>query len=330
VLLESLPLSAFTFLVRLLVRAPATAPLKQIKALVQSIVYRTHHLQGETPALSLDALVNSLHPVGCWEPSDAVFEFLDNAVVRYARTSTKYYDDFTSILFEEHGKSNGELKVQPVSLLLMTLVEQWPFLSASGTVTKSDKENVARWLARYIAFSFVVQENPGVLRTLCRRLVDDAGSGHIFQALDSRLRRWLSIDIPLDPQIDQAGDRSGTNVSAIINTDWQVRISWLEILLSKLQDAQVEVTIFDILLAWHVVLDNLQKESVSDRIAASLTEKVMRIMEGIIVRLRRTDTGSSLFKVQKLLCCSDGLEGIFFLPDANKKLRRRTFFAQKG
>ncbi|KAI9765680.1 MAG: hypothetical protein M1840_007238 [Geoglossum simile] len=332
---ESLPLSAFTSILKLLVRAPATAPLKQIKALVQSVVYRTRHLQGETPALSLDALVNSLHPVGCWEPSDAVFEFLDNSILRYARKSTKYYDDFTSILFEEHGKSNGEVEVQPLSLLLMTLVEQWPFLYASKTVTESDKENVARWLARYMAFSFVIKENPTVLRTLCGRLVNKAGSGEChqnFQTLDTRFHHGLSIDILLDPQIDHAGNNlSGTNVSTIINTDWQVRMSCLDLLSSKLQDVQGEATIFDILLAWHVALDNLRKDSVSDRIASSLIEKVMHIIERIVLRLRRTDTdGHSMSKVQKLLCSSDGLKGIFFCPDVNKKFRKRTISTQKG
>ncbi|KAH0547698.1 hypothetical protein FGG08_000187 [Glutinoglossum americanum] len=200
---ESLSLTAFTSVLRLLVKAPAAAPLVRIKALVRSIICRTHHLQQDTLASSLDALVNSLRPVGSWEPSDAVFEFLDNSVVRYARTSIKYYDDFVSILSKEHGNGRSEIEVQPVSLLLMTLVEQWPFLSTSGNISDRDKEDVARWLARYLAFSFVIQENSRVLRTLCGRLINTIGSDkctQVFHTLSAILEGVISPDVTLEPQ----------------------------------------------------------------------------------------------------------------------------------
>ncbi|KAH0562245.1 hypothetical protein GP486_003057 [Trichoglossum hirsutum] len=331
---ESLSLSAFTHVLKLLVKAPSTAPLAGIKALILSIVYRTHHLQEETLASPLDALVNSLRPAGSWEPSDAVFKFLDNSIVRYARASTKYYDSFVSILSEECGGSYGEIETEPVSLLLMTLVDQWPFLSTSAIITDKDKENVARWLARYLAFSFMIRENVSVLHALCKRLINAAGPDEcrqVFQALSARLHGVLSVDIPSEPRPDHTSDLSNPYVSAIINTDWQVQTPLLDHVSSKLSDAQGGGTAFDLLLAQHIAYDSWRKDSLQDRIAADLIEKTMRIMEEIILKLRRTGVDRDSFSnAQKLLCLPDGLMEIFFRLDVNKKFRARTLAIRKG
>ena len=95
---------------------------------------------------SLNALNLSLQDFGSWKASDSVFDFLDNCILRLVRNLVHYYDLASSlVLHMEH-------KVEPsdigIDLLLVAVMEQWPFLAKS--VDPATLQNVSLWLVRYV------------------------------------------------------------------------------------------------------------------------------------------------------------------------------------
>ena len=153
---DDMPLSPFTTILRLKVKSQKTRPSDRIRDLLLSIVQENAILQQHTRQASLDALLDSLMDYGDWRASDALFQFLDSCILRYIRKPLKYYDDLA--------KTNGETAFtlnqppdQPVSLLLVVVMEQWPFLVKSAE--PSQLTNVAKWLARYLDCSRFIGED---------------------------------------------------------------------------------------------------------------------------------------------------------------------------
>lgn len=105
---------------------------------VSSQILNSHH--------SLNALNLSLQHFGSWKASDNVFEFLDNCILRLVRNPVHYYDLGSSlVLHKEH-------RVEPshigIDLLLVAVMEQWPFLAK--VVDPAALQNVSLWLVRYV------------------------------------------------------------------------------------------------------------------------------------------------------------------------------------
>ena len=95
---------------------------------------------------SLNALNLSLQDFGSWKASDSVFEFLDNCILRLARNTIHYYDLASSIVFyEEHSVEPSDIRID---LLLVAVMEQWPFLVKS--VDPAALQNISLWLVRYV------------------------------------------------------------------------------------------------------------------------------------------------------------------------------------
>ncbi len=99
--------------------------------------------------LSLEVLVLTLHDSEKWKASSKVFEFLDNCILRVVRKSVHYYDTFSNIVATTAGAN--ETADTHIDLLLITVVEQWPFLVKSAD--EAAVTNVATWLVRYIELS---------------------------------------------------------------------------------------------------------------------------------------------------------------------------------
>ena len=105
---------------------------------VSSQILNPHH--------SFKALNLSLQDFGSWKASDSVFEFLDNCILRLVRNLLHYYDLGSSlILNKEH---SVELSDIGIDLLLVAVMEQWPFLAKS--VDSATLQNVSLWLVRYV------------------------------------------------------------------------------------------------------------------------------------------------------------------------------------
>ena len=90
-----------------------------------------------------------------------IFEFLDNCIPRLVRKPLKYYGDlevFASAL------TNGSKSEQEhaVSLLVLVLIEQWPFFIRTGEA--SEVQAVAQWMLRFLHAARLAGEDEQILR----------------------------------------------------------------------------------------------------------------------------------------------------------------------
>ena len=119
---------------------------QQLRALLKTVARESQILRSDASVISLDSLVLSLQDCDDWKPSRQLFGFLDNCILRLARKRVHYYDMLTELI------AAAELDINPkdchVDLLLITIMEQWPFLVKSADAPTV--ANVSKWLIRYI------------------------------------------------------------------------------------------------------------------------------------------------------------------------------------
>src|SRR5438046_4123716 len=98
--LDSLQFSPFTTLLRLLASSTNTSSGTKIKPLLQSISRESQIFGNDFIADSLEALIASLKAVESTTPSNLIFEFLDNCIMRTSQKPIKYQeaiDQMTSL-----------------------------------------------------------------------------------------------------------------------------------------------------------------------------------------------------------------------------------------
>lgn len=140
-------LSPFTSLLRLyLNRIRVDTASEQLKVVLNTTAMESQIPCSDADMTSLDRLALSLQDFEDWEVSVREFEFLDHCILRVVRKPIHYYDTLATLI------AAAELDIDPrycqVDLLLITMVEQWPFLVKSvGVPTVT---HVSRWLVRYI------------------------------------------------------------------------------------------------------------------------------------------------------------------------------------
>lgn len=142
-----MPLSPFTAILKLTIESHKMRPSGHMRDLLHCIVRDNAILQQHTEKPSLDALLDSLVDNGSWHASDTIFQFLDNCIIRYVRKPLKYYDD-SAKLDGDAAPTVNQPADQPISLLLVVLMEQWPFLVK--VQEPSSLINVAEWLVRFL------------------------------------------------------------------------------------------------------------------------------------------------------------------------------------
>lgn len=92
-----------------------------------------------------------------WQPSDALFDFLDNCLIRLAKKTVKYDQDLLRLRAEVKQTAVPD-EDNAVGGLLMVILEQWPFIQRSSAIP--DAENISHWLTRFL---LVVARNGGDL-----------------------------------------------------------------------------------------------------------------------------------------------------------------------
>lgn len=133
---------------------------------------------------SFEVLLLSLQDLKHGLPSNSLFEFLDNSILRCLRKPVKYYDDLAAIV-SGLTLNTGEIEGCKVDLLLVTILDQWPFLTKSENLVVI--KEVTLWLVRYLDF---IMHNGGSLallstfREMFKRQVRDKDTrGLLEQAL---------------------------------------------------------------------------------------------------------------------------------------------------
>lgn len=158
-----MPLSPFTTVLRLHVVSPNADTEGHVKALLRSIIEDTTILKQDTNYHPLDILVLSLQDCANAQASDSLFEFIDNCILRCSRKPVKYYDDLTRLVSAIRPSVAVEVKDCNIDLLLVTILDQWPFLVKSAATMII--ETATRWLVRYLDLSMCTGSNMIVLST---------------------------------------------------------------------------------------------------------------------------------------------------------------------
>ena len=159
-------LSPFSSILKVHVLADDTSA-SLIGQLLQSVVSEHHILQKVTKVPSFLALLSSLKKDHGFKASDSTWEFLDNCILRLVRKPIKYFGDieeYNSVSADD----SDENKRPIISLLVMAVVEQWPFIVRD--YERVDLLNAASWVARYLKYSQDIGEDSSVLSLVQDRL----------------------------------------------------------------------------------------------------------------------------------------------------------------
>ena len=214
---ETMKFSPFTTLLKLHLEHSQNNPKsEQLKAVIASVIEESQILHFDESTLALDTLILSLQRNANWSPSSAVFEFLDNCILRLVRKTVHYFDIYSNLATT---KESGLLVTDSqIDLLLVVIVEQWPFLLKSTDT--STLMNVVMWLVRYIELSglrieqaFSGQDDDGpiklleLLRDQVRSDVEDKTcSSMLTKSLSHSAELSISMRSNRSANIDEDGD----------------------------------------------------------------------------------------------------------------------------
>lgn len=138
-----MPLSPFTSILRLYASNPNRG-YENVETLLQSIVSEHSILKHDS---LFGSLIHTLSRQGEWFASDQLYSFLDNCILRVVRKPIKYVGDLDGYLSPNTSNKASETD-RSVSLLLMAVVEQWPFCERS--LGHKAMSNIAIWIKRFI------------------------------------------------------------------------------------------------------------------------------------------------------------------------------------
>ncbi|KAF1955841.1 hypothetical protein CC80DRAFT_594029 [Byssothecium circinans] len=178
---KSLQHSPFVTLLKLVASSAESELYAGIKVLLVTIVRDQELLQMQTSPDALEALLASLSS-SCGS-STAVLEFIDDCCARFVKLPIKYFDDLDNICDKI---SLPVSDVGPLSPLLMTLVEQWPF--KGGKPEKGNPaEPLAQWLSKLLYLLKLIGEDEKVLEAVRDSLVQTADKAYQDVLKDSFL-----------------------------------------------------------------------------------------------------------------------------------------------
>lgn len=149
-------LSPFTAFLKYYVASHEALPNNVVRTLLYSAIEDIGVFTLNKTGPSLEVLISSLRTKGHWESETSLFEFLDQCLIRLAKTPVKYYDDLMAII-SQIGPRKVNAQDCNFGLLLVAVLEQWPFLVKSAS--SHTLQAVAGWLSCYLDFSKQEGEN---------------------------------------------------------------------------------------------------------------------------------------------------------------------------
>ena len=135
--------------------------------LLYAIVRESGIVQSKTQRRGVDALIASLRNGNCVSV-EPILAFLDDCSARLARKPVKYQDDLDALCHLLQSDSVDRLH-GPISMLWMSMIEQWPF------VAKSQSENATKileWLASFWSLCKYIGEDDAILSKIRDTIVD--------------------------------------------------------------------------------------------------------------------------------------------------------------
>jgi nucleolar pre-ribosomal-associated protein 1 len=157
---ESLKYSPFLGIVLVRTRSE-TDSSGSLDRLLQSIVQDFEILQPETQISGTRALICSLRG---FTDAEGVLQFIDDCLQRFVRRPIIYEDELEKLISSSRRKQDD---VKPISLWVMTLLEQWPYVAKTR---KDSMIRIAQWLARFLTMLKNCGEDEGILKLVTQKL----------------------------------------------------------------------------------------------------------------------------------------------------------------
>ncbi|KAH8680926.1 ribosome biogenesis protein [Xylariales sp. PMI_506] len=150
---------------------------------VFNFVAKEHELvTGDSAESGLEPLLTALRNCGTIEPG--VWGFLDNCAERCARSPIKYQEMVSELVLENLQESTEEPGAQIITPLMMTMVEQLPFI-ISSVKDKAVLSSMAKFLSQFLGWSGKAKVPKHLLNAVLQKFVTIFG--------DSKARKHLSI-----------------------------------------------------------------------------------------------------------------------------------------
>lgn len=186
------PTTPFMAMLKLSASAPVDIPLIRLKSVLNSIIEENQILQTQTVIPALDSLILRLRLLSGTDNSPAIYGFLDDCISRCAAKPVKYL----FALEEAHSRVHDSTeKQQPVSLLTLVIVEQWPFLLKS--TDDSVLPDVAHFIATYLATGIKIKEDKKVIKSVAEELVSTMPKESTVRKTIGRCRKLVDdIEVP--------------------------------------------------------------------------------------------------------------------------------------
>lgn len=192
--IEGLPYSPFTNMLKLASEVPSGIPLHKLRSILNAVAKENQLLQTQTSISALDSLVLTLKSIVGTQNVTAIYTFLDECISRCASKPIKYIFALEEI---SDGVRDGTQPI--VSLLLLAILEQWPFLVKSAG--EAALVATAQFLSGFLAASIRIMEDKKVVDTIIRRLVTDCKLYPAVGRIINASREFIdSIAIP-EPEI---------------------------------------------------------------------------------------------------------------------------------
>ncbi|CAG8974405.1 hypothetical protein HYALB_00010045 [Hymenoscyphus albidus] len=163
--IQEFPTTPFMAMLKLSASAPADIPLLGLKSVLSSIIEENQILQMQTAIPAMDSFILRLRSLSGSANAPAIYAFFDDCISRCAAKPVKYL----LALEEAHSKVHESAeKQQPLSLLTLAIVEQWPFLLKA--TDDSVLPDVAQFVASYLATGIKIKEDKKVIKTVAEEL----------------------------------------------------------------------------------------------------------------------------------------------------------------
>ncbi|KAI9797422.1 MAG: hypothetical protein M1833_005461 [Piccolia ochrophora] len=207
---EKLHFSPFTTLLKLHVDLPEGSLKKLIKEVLETVNDEVQIFQTDTRVTALDAVTTSFTIFDDDETPAAAWAFFDNCVGRLVRKPVHYYDELAT-LKSNAGIDRKEDALHSLSVVLLTVVEQWRFYYRSSVASITDKNCVARWIIRLLGYCRFVGEDGKILEKLQIELCKSGYSPEICSLFRQDLRQMTSDNIPTSA--DSEGRKANTTTT---------------------------------------------------------------------------------------------------------------------
>jgi nucleolar pre-ribosomal-associated protein 1 len=198
---EYLKYSPFITLLAVLVRNSSSSSTN-MRSLVQNTLVETGILQNITNPPAADVLIESLRKQS--SPVN-VLPFIDECFQRFARRSIVYEDEL-DLLAQSADLQNSRT---PVSIILVTLAEQWQYVEKTW---KTSSEDIASWIACFITGLRSCGEDSKILDCIVERIQKLAPETSLRKKFNKSLKESWSLQLkPTDTGVSAITPFNGTS-----------------------------------------------------------------------------------------------------------------------